>query len=154
MSFENKPLQGMDPTVQGSISQLSLELFLKSFLELFLKLSLKLCKDLLCLINKDRQSEIPTLCLLELLLEQKQSCSKQSYQHYNEIQTCPHACKVFVQAKSYPFKKHFHCEQNCEHEIDNLQNEFELLIVLKVDIFEAERKAGNVNILILNKHEF
>ena len=42
MSFENKPLQGMDPTVQGSISQLSLELFLKSFLELFLKLSLKL----------------------------------------------------------------------------------------------------------------
>ena len=74
----------------------------------------------------------------------------QSYQHYNEIQTGPHTGKVLVEAKSYPFEKHFHREQNCEHEIDNLQNEFELLIVLKVDIFEAERKAGNVNILILN----
>ena len=64
-----------------------------------------------------------------------------SYQNYNKIQTCPHTRKVFVQPESYPFKKHFYCEQNCEHEIDNLQNEFKLLIVLKVDIFEAEGKA-------------
>lgn len=75
--------------------------------------------------------------------------SENSYQHYNKIQTGPHTCKVFVQAKSYPFKKHFYCEQNCKHEIDNLQNEFKLLVVLKVDIFKAKWKAVNRNILLL-----
>ena len=60
------------------------------------------------------------------------------YQDNDEVQAGPHAGKIFVQSKGYPLEKHLDSEQDREHQVDYLQNEFQLFIVLEVDVFKAQ----------------
>lgn len=56
----------------------------------------------------------------------------------DEIETGPSAGEVSPESERDPFENHFDGEQDREHHVDDLQDEQELFVVLKVDVFEAK----------------
>ena len=68
--------------------------------------------------------------------------SYSTYADNDKVQTRPHAREVPPQSKCNPLEQHLYGEEDCENHVDNLEDEDELLVVLEVDVLEAEREAG------------
>ena len=66
------------------------------------------------------------------------SCS--TYADNDKVQTRPHAREVPPQSKCNPLEQHLYGEEDCENHVDNLEDEDELLVVLEVDVLEAQGK--------------
>ena len=67
-----------------------------------------------------------------------------THDHDDEVEAGPDAAKVAPESESDPLEKHLDGEEDGEDKVDNLQDEFQLLIVLEVDIFKAEGQTANI----------
>ena len=67
-----------------------------------------------------------------------------TYNDNDEVEASPDASKVSPETKCDPLEKHLDCEEDGKDKVDNLEDEFQLLIVLQVDIFKAERQTANM----------
>ena len=67
-----------------------------------------------------------------------------THDHDDEVEASPDAAKVAPESESDPLEKHLDGEEDGEDKVDNLQDEFQLLIVLEVDIFKAEGQTANI----------
>ena len=67
-----------------------------------------------------------------------------TYNDNDEVKASPDASKVSPEAKGDPLEKHLDGEEDGKDEVDDLQDEFQLLIVLQVDIFKAEGQTANM----------
>ena len=67
-----------------------------------------------------------------------------TYNDNDEVKASPDASKVSPEAKSDPLEEHLDGEKDGKDKVDNLEDEFQLLIVLKVDIFKAEGQTANM----------
>ena len=66
---------------------------------------------------------------------------QKTYTNNNKVQTSPGTSEVSPESKGHPFQDHFNCEKDCKDHIDNRQDQHQLFIVLKVDVFKAQGKA-------------
>ena len=67
-----------------------------------------------------------------------------TYNDNDEVEASPDASKVSPETKCDPLEKHLDCEEDGKDKVDNLEDEFQLLIVLQVDIFKAEGQTANM----------
>ena len=67
-----------------------------------------------------------------------------TYNDNDEVEASPDAAKVAPESEGDPLEKHLDGEEDGEDKVDNLQDEFQLLIVLEVDIFKAEGQTANI----------
>ena len=67
-----------------------------------------------------------------------------THDYDDEVEASPDAAKVAPESESDPLEKHLDGEEDGEDKVDNLQDEFQLLIVLEVDIFKAEGQTANI----------
>jgi hypothetical protein len=65
-----------------------------------------------------------------------------TYANNDKVKACPDAGEVSEEAEGNPLEEHLHGEEDGKHHIDNLQDELELLVVLQVDVLEAEGEAA------------
>ena len=65
-----------------------------------------------------------------------------TYTNDNKVEAGPHAGEVPPEAEGDPLEQHLDGEEHREDEVDDLEDEHELLVVLQVDVLEAEREAG------------
>ena len=66
-------------------------------------------------------------------------------QDNDEVKTGPDTTEVFVETKGEPFENHLNSEEHSKHQIYDLQNELQLLIVLEIDVFKTEWQTENKN---------
>ena len=60
----------------------------------------------------------------------------------DKVQAGPHAGEVSEEAEGHPLEEHLDGEEDGEDHVDHLEDEHELLVVLQVDVLEAEGEAG------------
>ena len=71
-----------------------------------------------------------------------------TYADDDKVQAGPHAGEVPPQPERDPLEQHLDGEEDCEDHVDDLQDEDELLVVLQVDVLEAEGQTGTENELL------
>ena len=67
-----------------------------------------------------------------------------TYNDNDEVKASPDTSEVSPEAKGDPLEEHLDGEEDGKDEVDDLEDEFQLLIVLQVDIFKAERQTANM----------
>ena len=67
-----------------------------------------------------------------------------TYNDNDEVKASPDTSEVSPEAKGDPLEEHLDGEEDGKDEVDNLEDEFQLLIVLQVDIFKAEGQTANM----------
>ena len=67
-----------------------------------------------------------------------------TYNDNDEVKASPDTPKVSPEAKGDPLEEHLDGEEDGKDEVDDLEDEFQLLIVLQVDIFKAEGQTANM----------
>ena len=77
----------------------------------------------------------------EIILDRKNF--ERAYTNDDKVQAGPDAGEVAEEAEGNPLEEHLHGEEDSEDHVHNLQDELQLLVVLQVDVFEAERQAEN-----------
>ena len=69
------------------------------------------------------------------------------YANNDKIETCPSTCEVSPESEGYPLEDHLDGEEDCEDHVHDLQDEQQLLVVLKIDVFEAQWEAAKNRII-------
>ena len=69
--------------------------------------------------------------------------SERAYTNDDKVQAGPDAGEVAEEAEGNPLQEHLHGEEDSKDHVHNLQDELQLLVVLQVDVLEAERQAEN-----------
>ena len=64
-----------------------------------------------------------------------------TYTDDDKVETGPDAGEVSEEAEGDPLEEHLHGEEDGKHHVHDLQDELQLLVVLQVDVFEAQRQA-------------
>ena len=67
-----------------------------------------------------------------------------TYNDNDEVKASPDTSEVSPEAKCDPLEEHLDGEEDGKDEVDDLEDEFQLLIVLQVDIFKAEGQTANM----------
>ena len=67
-----------------------------------------------------------------------------TYNDNDEVKASPDTSEVSPEAKGDPLEEHLDGEEDGKDEVDDLEDEFQLLIVLQVDIFKAEGQTANM----------
>ena len=62
-----------------------------------------------------------------------------TYANNDEVETSPHAGEVSEESEGDPLEEHLDGEENSKHEVNDFQDKLEFLVVLQVDILEAQR---------------
>lgn len=63
---------------------------------------------------------------------------KNTHKNNDEVQNGPKTGEVAPKPERYPFEKHFNGEQRAEPKVGPVENVFEGLVVVQIDVFKAK----------------
>ncbi len=68
-----------------------------------------------------------------------------TYTNDDKVEAGPDTGEVSEEPEGDPLEEHLDGEEDGEDHVDDLEDELELLVVLQVDVLEAERQTENRN---------
>lgn len=70
------------------------------------------------------------------------SVAADTYEYYDKVQYGPETGEIFCKPKADPLKQHLDDENKAENKVGPVEDPFQLLVLVEVNVFEAQSNAG------------